>query len=99
MKSVVTELEFQRLSEANEKVRGTNNYAKYRMMTEYKTKTNGRWGAWKFLGWGVPFPFEMKVKKVGDKIYLMKEGTTVFGEKEITRYTLTETCNEVLKVY
>lgn len=99
MKAIVTEAEFQKLSEANEKVKGTNSYAKYRMMMEYKTKTDGRWSAWRFFGWGVPVPVDMKVKKVGDKIYLMKEGITVFGETELTRYTLTEACNEVLKVY
>ena len=63
MKAIVTEAEFQKLSEANEKVKGTNSYAKYRMMMEYKTKTDGRWSAWRFFGWGVPVPVDMKVKK------------------------------------
>lgn len=98
MKKTVSELEMQKLCEANDSVRGTTAYTKYHMMIEYKTKRNGKWSAWKFLGWGVPVPFDMVVKKVGEKIYLVREDLSVMGEYEVTRCTLTDTANEILNI-
>lgn len=99
MKKMVSDQEMEKLVEANLSVCGTSDYMKYHMMTEYKTKCNGKWSNWKFLGWGVPVPFDMKVKKVGDNVFLMREDISHVGEEEVTRYTLTESVNQILNVF
>ena len=96
MKRIIEKADIQRLSEANESVKGTNDYYKYQMMVEYKRKENGKWSRWKFIGWSFPVCSDMKVKKVGRKVYLIIENNS---DGTITRYTLTESCNEILKVY
>lgn len=98
MKKTVSEHEMNKLVEANDSVRGTNDYMKYHMMAEYKTKRDGKWSKWNFLSWGVPVPFDMTVKKVGENVFLMREGVNCMGEEEITRYTLTESVNQILNV-
>lgn len=99
MKKIVTASEIALLREADDRVKGTNDYTKYHMMIEYKTKVGGRWSPWKFLTWSVPYPQDMKVSKFKDKIFLSTEGHNVLGNEEITRYTLTEEVNKILKVY
>lgn len=98
MKKTVSEEEMRKLIEANDSVSGTSDYRKYHMMIEYKTKHNGKWSNWKFLGWGVPVSFDMKVKKVGENVFLMREDNNCMGEEEVTRYTLTESVNQILNV-
>lgn len=98
MKTEVTKADLERLVEANDSVKGTHAFRKYQMMMECKYRTaSDKWSAWKFLGWNVPTPADMKVKKVGNNVYLIRE-TYIDYEETVTRYTLTEACNEVLKV-
>ena len=40
----------------------------------------------------------MTVKKVGENVFLMLEGVNCMGEEEITRYTLTDSVNQILNV-
>lgn len=98
MKNTVTKADLEQLAEVNESVKGTHAFRKYYMMMECKYRTeSGKWSAWKFMGWNVPTPADMKVKKIGNNVYLIRE-TNIDHEETVTRYTLTEACNEVLKV-
>lgn len=100
MKRVVTKQELDTLVKANDTVRGTHDYMKYFMMMEYKTKQNGKWSAWKYLGHGIPIPADMTVKKVKDAVYLMRSSiSSETGEDEMTRLLVTEAVNKVLNIF
>lgn len=73
------------IREEHEKLRGTSNYDKYRMMSE--TKINGKWV---FSGWAVPYEESAIIKQVKSNIYLMPD--------ETTRYTVTENVKKLLNL-
>lgn len=83
----------------HESVKGTRDYNKYTMQIESKSKYNDKWGKWVFLGWGVPYVSELTVKKVKDTVYLMYSGIDGGGYESITRYAVTDTINDVLKIW
>lgn len=98
-KTDVTKADLNRLEKLNESVKGTHGYRKYHMMLECKYRIeSGEWSGWQFVGWCVPTPADMKVKKVGNNVYLMREATNADNEEMVMRFLLTEACNEVLKV-
>ena len=98
MKTRLTIEDMNKLRDAHESVRGTNEYQKYLMENELKRKrSDGKWSNWKFIGWYIPYSAdEVKIKKVGEKVYIMCDGA--FGD-EVERYTVTEEVNELLDIY
>lgn len=98
MKTHLTVKDMNKLRDAHESVRGTNEYQKYLMENELKRRlVDGKWTNWKFIGWYIPYSAdEVKIKKVGEKVYIMCDGA--FGD-EIERYTVTEEVNELLDIY
>ena len=98
MKTHLTVEDMNKLRDAHESVKGTNEYQKYLMENELKRRlADGKWSNWKFIGWYIPYSAdEVKIKKVGEKVYIMCDGA--FGD-EIERYTVTEEVNELLDIY
>ena len=90
-KKFVTREMLEKIYEANNAMRGTNEYNKYYMSTTYKRKENGKWTGWKFLGWGVPYRLngEAYVKTVGENTYIMFEYED-YGVPCIERYAVDE---------
>ena len=98
MKTHLTIEDMNKLRDAHESVKGTNEYQKYLMECELKRRlADGKWSNWKFIGWYYPYSAdEVKIKKVGEKVYIMCDGA--FGD-EVERYTVTEEVNELLDIY
>lgn len=95
----ITKEQIDHINFLNENVKGTENYTKYHMLTESKSKNNGKWSKWTFLGWGVPYVSELIVKKIKDTVYLIYEGIDGGGYESVTRYTVTNAINDVLKIW
>ena len=98
MKTHLTVEDLNKLRDAHESVRGTNEYQKYLMENELKRRlADGKWSNWKFIGWYIPHSAdEVKIKKVGEKVYIMRDGA--FGDA-VERYTVTEEVNKLLDIY
>ena len=78
-------IELKPLQEANNQVKGTNEYNKYYMETYGKTN-----GKWHFLGWYIPLQSTAIIKKYGEKNYLM------VSDEE--RYLINESVSELLNL-
>lgn len=75
----------EKLNAANDALKGTAEYHKYRMECEYKYK-----GKWKFAGHAVPTkPGKLKTYK-GTTYIIIEDGSN--------RYTVTEAVKELLEI-
>ena len=69
------------------------------MPIEQKSKYNGKWGRWVFLGWGIPYVYDLTVKNAKDAVYLTYSGIDGGGYECVTRYAVTNDVNDVLKIW
>lgn len=101
MKKTLTLEELQKLWAANEAVKGTSEYLKYKMMHEWKRPhENGKWSNWLYCGWDIAYSLNdgAIVKKVKDTVYLMSKAPSNL-DGSIDRWTVTEEVNELLHIY
>lgn len=96
MKKVLTSNDLQKLFDAHDALRGTKEYMKYQMPHECKFRMNGKWSAWKWIGWDVGYSLnEATIKKVGSKVYIMRK----WSENEVDRWEVTDEVNQLLNIY
>lgn len=96
-KRIITAEEIKKINDLNESVKGTPEYNKYYMYTEFKYKKNDKWTCWTFSGFVNYVPGRnLTVKKIKDKVYLVTDTYTVYGDDIMTRYAVPNTLKEVL---
>jgi hypothetical protein len=96
-KRYITKEEIDKICELNNSVRGTTEYTKYHMYCETKRFENGKWTGYGSGRWAsIIYKNKLIVKKVKDKIYLISDAYTLFGNTAIDRYEVTDTIKEVL---
>ena len=83
-----TKVMLDKLHNAHDEVKGTQNYTRYYM--ECSARTNGRW---KFIGYSIPF-VAGKIKTVKDKTYIV----TKDGYGDNVRYLVTDKVKELLNI-
>lgn len=97
----ITREELDKITEANEKVKGTDEYGKYYMPCEFKIKKDGRWKRWILSCWGAPVfrkgTYYLKIIK--DNTYIISEEyDDGWGYLEVERYGVTDAVKELLNL-
>ena len=82
------------LRDANNSVKGTNEYTKYWMEMSSKYMVRDRLSGWKFMGHGIPVVKSAKIKKFKDKVYIVTEDAYGYN-----RWEVTDEVNDLLNIY
>jgi hypothetical protein len=80
-----------KLTAANDSVRGTSEYTKYHMQSDAKTD-----GRWHFIGWSIPHSTGM-IKTFKDKTYIITEFEGI-TERYFERYEVRDSVKELLGI-
>ena len=91
VKKYITREVLEKIYDANNAMRGTDEYNKYYLSTTFKRKENGKWTNWKFIGWGVPYRLNGNayIKTVRENTYIIFEYDEC-GVPYMERYEINE---------
>ena len=92
MKEFTAEM-LNKLTEANDSVKGTNEYYKFHMPCSKKFDDDRRW---KHIAWTIPHTTG-KIKTFKDSTYIMTEHRTCWGNY-LERYEVTDAVKELLGI-